>query len=706
VFRLFWSIRGLDKGVNLSRTYPSYLLADKDSWLEIEREEEANLALSPEEERVLRSVSLPASSDSALPIFINGRAGSGKSTMLFYLFADYCHRKYHYHHKLPEKLLLPGDPLFLTYNEDLLKVAKDSVRKLLLSHHRFLAERSIEDEVPLTDAFFKPFRKFLIDLLPADERERFVSGKYISFYRFKQLYTGEPFHKPSPKSRNEREKLLQERRIARQPGQARDWSPELCWHVIRAFVKGYRLNGYMDPDNYQEVPSKERTISDETFLQIYQNIWKRWYMPITTEHGYWDDQDLIRKVLKLSCYRPEYTAVFCDEAQDFTRLELQLIMRLSVFSRYDLGYQPVQSLPFAFAGDPFQTLNPTGFRWDSVQAAFYEEVIMALDPAGQLRLSMNFQDLAYNYRSTPPIVHFTNLIQLWRHVLFGLELQPQVCWKKGEFPDPQKFVLDQNILPHELRNVVENTIIIVPCEEGEEVSYIREDDLLSQIFPDASEEDPPKNVLSAIKAKGLEFKRVILYKFGEACDETAWKLLSEPIDHPVEFEYFFNKLYVAATRAMERLFVVDSWEGDQHLWMYATRNPADLEAFLEKAKNRQTWEKRVQLVSLGAPESIREMWEDDPLSIAQEFEIKGLNLKNPDYLRRAKKYFRTIGYEVEADLCEAWALKFEEEFCEAGKLFVRHGNVDEAWECFWEGMCWEELVDWYDRYPDRRREDA
>ncbi len=688
-----------------SRAYPWYLLADKDNWLEIEREKEANLALSPDEEQVLRSISMPAPGTSALPIFINGRAGSGKSTMLFYVFADYCYRK--------QRQNLPGDPLFLTYNEELLRVARDSVHRLLSSHHRFLAERPTKDEVPPTDVFFRPFQKFLIeDLLPIGERERFDRGKYMSFYLFKRLYRGEPLCEPVPpaarneRERGEREKLLQEREMALQPNRDIVWSPELCWHVIRAFIKGYCLDGYMDPDDYQEVPRRDRIISDEAFTQIYRTVWQQWYMPITTRHGYWDDQDLIRKVLELKCYCPKYTAVFCDEAQDFTRLELQLILRLSAFSQYDLGYQPIRSLPFAFAGDPFQTLNPTGFRWESVQAAFYEEVIAALDPEGQLRLVMNRQELAYNYRSTQPIVHFTNLVQLWRHVLFGLDLQPQICWKRGEFPDPQKFILDQNISPHELRSVVENTIIIVPCEEGQEVSYIREDVLLSQIFPDATEQDPPKNVLSAIKAKGLEFKRVILYKFGETCDRAVWELLSEPRDHPVEFEYFFNKLYVAATRAMERLFVVDSREGDQRLWIYAQKKPADLEAFLKKAKDRRAWEEHVQLISLGAPESVREMLEDDPLSIAREFEMKGLNLREPDYLRRAKKYYRTIGYEVEADLCEAWAMRFEEKFCEAGKLFLRHSKVDEAWECFWEGMCWVELADWYERYPDRRREDA
>lgn len=361
------------------RSYPSYLLYDIDSWLSIEKDEESNLALSGEEEQILQSVS--TLENRSLPIFINGRAGSGKSTMLFYLFADYCDRHWEYCKKHREDFYEKPHPLFLTYNEGLLKVAREAVQNLLISHHQFLEKRAEQEEVPSIAPFFQPFQSFLLDLLPAREREWFSSEKYIGFNQFRQIYKDSKL----PEARN------------------KNYSAARCWHIIRTFIKGYSLDAYMELEGYQEVPRKERTVSDETFQNIYKKIWK-WYKQLTQEKGYWDDQDLIRTVLELKCYRPEYTAIFCDESQDFTRLELRLIMQLSVFSQYDLGYQPVPSLPFAFAGDPFQTLNPTGFRWDSVGASFYNEVIMTLDPAKQLNVEMNFKELKVNYRSSSSIV--------------------------------------------------------------------------------------------------------------------------------------------------------------------------------------------------------------------------------------------------------------------------------------------------------------
>src|SRR5205807_650659 len=67
------------------RSYPAYLLGDPDVWHQVERERDANLSLSAEEEQVLCACSRRGTAEaSPLPAFLNGRAGSGKSTLLLY----------------------------------------------------------------------------------------------------------------------------------------------------------------------------------------------------------------------------------------------------------------------------------------------------------------------------------------------------------------------------------------------------------------------------------------------------------------------------------------------------------------------------------------------------------------------------------------------------------------------------------------------
>jgi tetratricopeptide (TPR) repeat protein len=673
------------------RAYPYYILADGDSWLAIESESELNLALSSEEARLLQGISSPSSDTTTLPLFINGKAGSGKSTMLLYLFADYCFRKIKHN--------LDGEPLFLTYNEALLRVARDGVSRLLSYHHRFIENRSENSTDAAVFSYFRPFRNFLLALLPAEEREGFEPSRYISFHRFSRWYNGQM---PASSNQPEEDRLERDIVLSFKGSKKPTASAELCWHVIRTFIKGSLLDGWMEPEDYEEIPRKERTISEATFREVHDMVWGRWYGTIVREKGFWDDQDLIRRVLELQSYEHKYTAIFCDEAQDFTRLELQLVMRLSIFSQYSLAYQGVKNLPFAFARDPGQTLNPTGFRWSSTQAVFYDTIVATLDPMRQ-SIRPSFRELLYNYRSTPQIVRFTNLIQMWRGILFGLnELQPQQCWQRGNFPDVRKYLIEQSTPLDTLKSLVENTIIIIPCEEGQEVEYIQKDSTLSQIFP--ADAKPVKNVLSTVSAKGLEFRRVILYKFGEACDIRSWDLLNQSVeaheDHPIEFEYFFNKLYVAASRAMHYLFIIDSAQGNEQLWRYA--EPGQLATLLANTRNPAVWHSHIQGVLPGVWAEAREMQGNDPHAVAEELKNKGLQAQNADLLRRASQYFNTAGDQYQADICVAWALCYERQFREAGIRFKSLGKREEAWHCFWEGMFWPDLFVLIESMPEAR----
>ncbi len=640
-------------GPHARRAYPAFILADEDAWYEIEQEQAANLALSPEEKDVLTLAQLP--------LFINGRAGSGKSTMLLYRFAEYCHRALTHESHLPV--------IFLSFNPRLLDVAKEGVRAILDSHHRFIGSQN--GSSLNNDEVFVPFKDFLISRLSFDSRHRFDPEKYVTFRMFLNLYRGEG---PTALS-------------LRLPS-ARKWSPELCWHVIRAFIKGYSLEEFMSPETYtSEVPRKERTVPEEAFRSIHETIWEQWYQGKVMEAGYWDDQDLIREVLIQSNYEPRYGAVFCDEAQDFTRLELRFIMQLSVFSKYDLGYLPVDSLPFAFAGDPFQTLNPTGFRWDAVQSVFYDEVIRALDPEGELGLQMNFTELRHNYRSSGPIVKAANLIQLARHVLFGSkDIKPQESWFKERMSLPGRYILGENISEEELRANLQDTIIIIPCEEGEESVSVQKDATLSHILGAMGRE--PRNVLSAVAAKGLEFRRVVLYKFGDACDENMWKVKAGDEVSRLKWEYFFNKLYVAASRAMEHLFVVDTSEGENRLW----RHMDAFTALIEKSDTPDIWRDKVVNVPRGTGQMIAQMKEDDITSIAQEFEAKGRASGNPTFMRNASGYYMTLNKPEKSKECEAWALSFEGRHHEAGMGFREIGMQEQAARSFWEGRCWGELA--------------
>ncbi|MBP0000035.1 MAG: hypothetical protein J7641_13740 [Cyanobacteria bacterium SID2] len=649
--------------------YPEYLVSDPTLWGEIEQvltvesgqNFAINFALSSEEEVILQN--------SKLPLFINGRAGSGKSTMLFYLFADCCRRYF----QIVEQFDYQNGnehpkPLFLTYNQKLLETARNGIKKLLRYHHEFI---DFDGQASEIDSFFYPFQDFLLSKLPHYKISRFDLDKHISFYRFEQLYKN-AFNQ---------------------------FSADECWHVIRAFIKGYSLED-MTPSAYQEIPRREKTIEVDRFQAIYHGVW-RWYKNLTEEQGYWDDQDLVRTILQGHYYSASHSAIFCDEAQDFTKLELQLIVRLSALTQYEL-YSPVFSLPFAFAGDPLQTLNPTGFRWDSIRSAFYEQVIASLDPDGQLNLKMTFKELEANYRSSPAIVQFTNSILLWRHVIFRIrEIKPQIAWKIGHSLDPQKFIFGQNLTLENLKNHLHtDPIFIVPCDEGGEIDYVCQDENLRQLFPEALNRELPKNVFSASQIKGSEYPLVVVYKFGDEFSKHYQNLdLLEITNNSrlnLALEYFFNKLYVAASRATEELIIIDSPTGEESLWKLA--NLDRLEKFIEKADNPTVWNTDNRVGTLVLGESLKVLDRDDRHRNARELEKDGHTHQNPDLLRRAREFYYSLTLNTEAQSCEAYALKFEGKWEEAGDRFLELRRFDEAWVCFWEGLHWQRLQSLYEAF--------
>ena len=397
------------------RAYPTIIVYDEDTWKLVEKGDEANLALSPEEEFILESVMTSVSEDAKYPLFINGRPGSGKSTILQYLFADYLAR----YIKLNKDSEDGQIPLYLTYSTPLLKQARAAVKNILTCGAKNIEDSSLPHSdtklEKILQKCFRNFREFLRSLLPVDIKEQFMHAKYVDFGRFRKLWE-EHCHKHPNR-------------------EVRSIGAELGWHAVRTYIKGMQNESgfFLDPDYYQiELPRGAKSISDKAFEKIYYNVWENWYERLCKEKGYWDDQDLARAVISYASDKlSNYSVVFCDEAQDFTTVELEIIQQLSVYSKREIPSYLVKHVPFAFAGDPFQTLNPTGFNWSAMQSSFHENIVQQLDPNGAAKLEFNFQELAFNYRSSEHIVKLANLVQLLRAVLLDIKgLRPQLSWTR------------------------------------------------------------------------------------------------------------------------------------------------------------------------------------------------------------------------------------------------------------------------------------
>ena len=669
------------------RSYPAEICCDDNLWMDIQRDEASNLSLSPEEVSLLESVRA-LDGTGGFPMFINGRAGSGKSTLLQYVFADY------FRAWLEQVEPRDGDatsvPLYLASSHDLLNNAARHVRGLLMANAaQVLQRKCVEPEkLALLQHAFRTPEQYVLEKL-AEKGSDVSLVNRVNYPRFRQLWHA---------------------KFGRIPSARRDFSPQLSWHVIRTHIKGQSIDGLLEPVDYEVLPRNEQTVTREKYRTVFDRVWKGWYEELCRTDGLWDDQDLALW-LSESEWQGRHCALFCDEAQDFTRRQLEALRRCCVFSFLSLSPQEAERVPLVFAGDPFQTLNPTGFRWAAVRAAFTEK--LAANMRRYTRRDripeIHYEELTYNYRSADQIVRFCNTLQAIRATCMSESgLLPQTTWQlDATAPLPTYFHTGDPSFETALREQTD-LILVVPCEEDEEADYVANHPVLQRLVR-RDADGTPQNVLSPTRAKGLEFNRVAVVGFastdeakslGRAIREGA--AIDDTVDTRLPLEYFLNKLYVACSRARRRLFIVD--EAPQLLndfWSFAG-NHEEVDRLAERAPGgAEVWRNNLGGLAMGTPDQ----WGDDhndPEETAKRYDDEGEGKKDPYLLLQAALQYEQIGQAQKAADCRGRAFDYDRQPGKAGEWFVRAGRAARAMECFWESGRDSDVVATADTDPSVR----
>jgi AAA15 family ATPase/GTPase len=620
------------------KAYPSWTLNNPDLWTKIEKNNElGNLSLLPEQTEFLKNFKFPK--------YINGQAGSGKSTMLYYLFANVYYYKYAGE--------ITGDVIFLTENEKLLEHTKASVYDLLLHNPEF--DLSTEDiAIVNVDKHFYPFKNFLLGLLP-DDNTLFSSEKYLNFSKFKFLY--------------EQSKIATHIK--------NKYSAELVWFTLSTYVFGNSLDCQITSDNYQEEMPKEgkELISLEDLKGIEKEIIFPFYNKLLNEENYWDKIKLIKYINDNISVFKSYDVIFCDEAQDFSRVELDFILKLSSYTKYNLS--KVEQFPIVFAGDALQTVNPTGFRSEALTAMIYNELTNSktgyrLDPS-----KLEFTP-TYNYRSSQSIVNVANAIQSYRKQEFSANIKhPQTSKRPvvfenehlNVFVDFQDFENDET-----LQKKIEFKTIIVPVNYDEIEIYKEKNPILKNF----------ENIISAVDAKGLDFSEVVIFGFGDY-------ILNKNAGI-YESRYLYNKLYVAVTRAQAELVIIDSPLSKNVFW-----KPL-IEKYLKSDWANQISPKPTNLediIIFDSGEIIQSksnILEND----ANRQKEQGIIEKNIPLLQVASSHFIKLGNKKEYYVCLAKIEEIKENWKRASEYYLKKEvgteGIEMAITSLWIGKLWNDLV--------------
>ena len=610
--------------------------------------------------------------DAEPPLFLTGRAGSSKSTLLHHAFAGYC--------LFAARSATEGEPRFVTRSSRLLDEARVRVRVALQTQHHLSGSdaqlvRSVEQRMSTLADHFRA-------RLPADALTRFAPEQYMSFDRFQRLYNS-----------TSRSESPEGQWTLPNHGIRRDVSAATAWFIIRALIKGFdpaRDPGSKDtsfrPDDYAELPRGDEWVSPESFGLVWKSVYHDWYRPLMDAQRLWDDQDLARAVLDAGQYDFEVpvTALVCDEAQDLTRVEILALCSTSALLRHDLTHLKGRSLPILLAGDEVQTLHPTAFRWDTVTSAFYELTRSAFGGIAAQRFSE--KDLILNYRSAPEIVAVANAVQRLRRSRLAESSASEQSSRLTPTGHPASaFAIPVDMDLETLQAALLTNTVLVPCDEGAEREYVRQDDLLTHAYGEmygdwlSEDSDTAPPIYGPHEAKGLEFRSVILYDWG------GWA------PHPNEISgegdrqdsrARYAKLYTAITRATHRLAILERSEEALALWR-------------DIASEEPTGRLNHPLIDFRTATQLGGLAQDAQ-DFARELAERGRRVESSSEMRRADASYTAIGMATQADLCRADGLRFDEQFLAAAELYEELSEHEQASDCLWRAEAFERLI----RTPD------
>lgn len=246
--------------------------------------------------------------------------------------------------------------------------------------------------------------------------------------------------------------------------------------------------------------------------------------------------------------RPTYDFVVVDEVQDLTTVQLALILKTLA--------KPGQ---FLLCGDANQIVHPNFFSWAAVKTLFWQDEALAR--------SQSISVLRANFRNGQAVTELANRLLKIKHARFGsidreTNFLVQSCSSQT---GSVQLIADKDSTRREFNAKTRtSTQFAVLVLRDEDKAAVRTQFQTPLVF-------------SVHEAKGLEYANVILVNmvsgqrqaFAEIAngvspqdltgDDLNYSRGRDKTDHALElFKFYVNALYVAITRVVENLYLLES----------------------------------------------------------------------------------------------------------------------------------------------------
>ena len=250
---------------------------------------------------------------------------------------------------------------------------------------------------------------------------------------------------------------------------------------------------------------------------------------------------------------PIYDFVVIDEVQDLTAVQLALVLACLK--------APGQ---FLLCGDSNQIVHPNFFSWAAVKTLFWQGL------AGQAAQHQQLQVLQANFRNTQAVTELANTLLKIKQARFGSIDRESNFLVQSTSGEPGEVTLVQ-AREEALRRIDGTT----RTSARHAVIVLRDEDKVQ-----ARAQLRTPLIFSVHEAKGLEYPHVVLMgmvsgqraAYAEVCDgvtpqdlrrdELDYRRAKDKSDKSLElYKFYVNALYVAMTRAVQSLTIVESDTG-------------------------------------------------------------------------------------------------------------------------------------------------
>ncbi|MEI6434627.1 MAG: UvrD-helicase domain-containing protein [Bacteroidota bacterium] len=315
---------------------------------------------------------------------------------------------------------------------------------------------------------------------------------------------------------------------------------------FRGVITGLDISKeYLTREDYLNLGVKQSIFLAAERETIY-NLFEKYLLFLKDNQRY--DINIYSHYLCQYC-QPVYDYIVVDEVQDFTNIQLFLILK-----------SLKKPMNFILSGDANQVVYPNFFSWSHLKTMFYQQDVKG----NEIRI------LHSNYRNSPAIADLANRLLKIKFARFGSVdkesnyLVTTVSQAQGEMVFLEEKGKTVSDLARKTRMSVNYAVLVLRNEDKYKAR---------SLFPSPL-------LFSVQESKGLEYENIILYnfisdnaaEFNSVCDGVTPDSLSgdslvysrgkDKSDKSLDvYKFYINSLYVAVTRAVKNVYIVENTRG-------------------------------------------------------------------------------------------------------------------------------------------------